>query len=189
MELARVVVEWAGAPVKGLAVNVLHYAADGGPPNPAAILSAYNAVKANIPNNVTITVPGSGDVIEDTTGELLSVWSAAGGGTVTGTASPAAAAGVGACVTYRTGGIINGRKLRGRTFLVPYSASAYDQDGTLTVNAKTFTDAFATAIMASGPLAVWHRPKKGGPGNDGNSYGATLAITHDKVAYLSSRRD
>lgn len=174
--------------MKGLAVNVLHYAADGGPPDPGAVFDAYDAVKANIPNNVTITIPNTGDVIEDTTGELLSVWTGTGGGVVTGTASPAAAAGVGACITWRTGGIINGRKLRGRTFLVPYSASAYDQDGTLTVNAKTFTDAFATAMMASGPLAVWHRPTTTG-GSDGNSYGAVLAVTHDKVAFLSSRRD
>lgn len=188
MELNRVVVSWAGGSVAGLAVNVLHYAGDVGSPDSALIKAAYDAVKANIPNNVTMTIPNSGDVIEDTTGELLSVWTSTGGGTVTGTASPAQAAGVGACVTYRTGGIINGRKLRGRTFLVPYAASSYDTDGTLTTNGKTFTDAFATAIMASGPLAVWHRPTTAG-GSDGNSYGAVLAITHDKVAYLSSRRD
>lgn len=188
MQLARVVVEWTGGSVVGRAVNVLHYAADGGPPAPAAILSAYDAVKANLPNNVIVTVPGSGDVIEDTTGELVDVWTAAGGGTVTGTASPAQAAGVGACITWNTGGIINGRKLRGRTFLVPYSASAYEDNGTLSVNGLLFTNNFATAMMASGPLAVWHRPTTVG-GSDGNSYGAVIARVRDKVAFLSSRRD
>lgn len=188
MQLNRVIVSWSGGSVAGLAANVLHYAGDVGAPNSGLIKAAYDAVKANLPNNVTVTIPNTGDVIEDTTGELLDVWTSTGGGTVTGTASPAQAAGVGACITWRTGGIINGRKLRGRTFLVPYAAAAYDQDGTLTANGKTFTDAFATAMMASGPLAVWHRPTTPG-GSDGNSYGVVLPITHDKVAFLSSRRD
>lgn len=188
MQIARVVVSWAGGSVAGLAANVLHYAADVGSPNPAAILAAYDAVKANLPNNVTVTIPNSGDLIEDDSGTLIGVWSGTGGGTVTGTASPAQAAGVGACITWRTGGIVNGRKVRGRTFLVPYAASQYDQDGTLIPNAVTFTNAFATAMMASGPLGVWHRPAKGAS-TGGETWGVVLPIVHDKVAYLSSRRD
>lgn len=174
--------------MRGLAANVLHFAGDVGAPDPAAILAAYDAVKANIPNNVTMTIPNTGEVIEDTTGELLSVWTGSGGGTVTGTASPAQAAGVGACVSWRTGGIVDGRRLRGRTFLVPYAASQYDQDGTLIPNAVTFTNAFVTQLMASGPLAVWHRPTTVG-GSDGNSYGVVIGTARDKVAFLSSRRD
>jgi len=188
MQLNRVVVTWQGANIVGNAVNVLHFAGDGGPPDPAAILSAYDAVKGNIPNNVTITVPGTGEVIEDTTGELVDVWTAAGGGVKVGTASPAAAAGVGACVSWKTGGIISGRRLRGRTFLVPYSASAYEDNGTLSTNALLFTNNFAIGMLASGPLAVWHRPTSVG-GSDGNSYGVVQASVRDKVAFLSSRRD
>ena len=188
MQLARVVVQWVGPAVKGLSVNVLHFAADGGPPDPAAILNAYRSIGGVIPTGQSILVPGTGDIIEDTTGELLDVWAAPGGGQVDGAAGTKVAAGVGACVSWKTGGIIGGRRLRGRTFLVPYATDAYDNDGTLTPTANTATQNFANGMMASGPLAVWHRPTTPG-GSDGNSYGAIAATTRDKVAYLSSRRD
>jgi hypothetical protein len=141
-----------------------------------------------MPVGQTITVPGTGEVIEDTTGELLDVWTAAGGGTVVGTAGGVVAGGVGACVSWNTGGIIGGRRLRGRTFLVPLSSTAYESNGTLTSSALTAIGAFANGLMASGPLAVWHRPTSAG-GSDGNSYGVISNRIRDKVAFLSSRRD
>lgn len=188
MQLARVVVNWSGATVKGLAVNVLHFAADGGPPDPAAIKLAYQQLVSVIPGAHKISVPNSGEIIEDTTGTLTGVWSGTGGGDVNSFDNPNAAAGVGACVSLQTGGIINGRRLRGRIFLVPFSTVAYDTDGTLTTAAYGKCTDFAAGIMGSGPLAVWHRPTTTG-GSDGNSYGVVATKVRDRVAFLSSRRD
>lgn len=189
MQLCRVVVEWAGPPVEGRAVNVLHFAGDAGIPDPADIKTAYQALLGGIPPNVTLTIPNAGDTIEDTTGTLVDVWSSTGGGTITGTAaSTGVAAGVGACVGWLTGGIIAGKKLRGRTFIVPIAAGEYEFDGTLNGAEITRLNTFATSLMASGPLAVWHRPTTPG-GSDGNSYGVISYKVRDHVAYLSSRRD
>ena len=188
MQLNRVVVQWDGPAVVGAAVNVLHFAGDVGPPDPSAIKAAYDNLSTILPGTSTIVTPSSGDVIEDTTGELLDVWSAPGGGTTVGGAGGTVAGGVGACVTWLTGGIINGRRLRGRTFLVPLSSTAYEGDGTLTTTAQTALQGFAEDLIASGPLAVWHRPT--GPSvSDGNSYGVIAYRLRDKVAFLSSRRD
>lgn len=188
MELNRVVVSWAGPGVVGLAVNVLHFAGDVGAPSSSAILSAYSGLASSLPSGVTITVPNSGDVIEDTTGTLVGVWTSSGGGVVTGTAAGPRAAGVGFCVGWTTGGIVDGRKLRGRTFIVPIAGGAFDTDGTFQASAMTQFGTFANALQASGPLAVWHRPTTTG-GSDGNSYGVVSNHVNDKAAFLSSRRD
>lgn len=188
MQLHRVVVSWAGSSVVGRAVNVLHFAGDNPLNSVSAIVQAYNAINPLMPNNVNVTIPSSGDTIEDTTGTLVDVWTASGGGTFPTQGAPLAAAGVGACVTWTTGGIVNGRRLRGRTFLVPLSTACYEANGTLTQAALDGLGNFATQLRAAGPLAVWHRPTTKG-GSDGNSYGVISHTVRDKVAYLSSRRD
>lgn len=188
MQLARIVLQWSGAPVVGGGVTVLHFAGDAGTPDPAAIKGAFQAIAAGMPSSVSITVPDSGDVIEDTTGELVNVWSSTGGGTFTGTNVGNVAAGVGACITWLTGGIINGKRLRGRTFIVPLSNNSYGTDGTLEPSMLANLETLASGLQASGPLAVWHRPTSAGA-SDGNSYGVVSHRIRDKVAILTSRRD
>ena len=191
--LHRVVVAWSGNAVKGAAVNVLHFSAsDNSAPPVAALLSAYGQIAPALANTTTITIPGTGDTIDDTTGNLVGVWTAAGAGSVTGSGTPISAAGVGACISWTTGGIVTGlkgpRKLRGRTFLVPLQNGAYDADGTLTTGTVAALQSAANAMQASGPLAIWHRPTSPGASN-GNSYGVISARVKDKVAILRSRRD
>lgn len=188
MLLNRMLVQWSGPPVVGGGVSVLHFAGDVGPPSPANVLSAFSAQTSFWSSSVTITVPGTGDVIEDTTGVLDSVWTASGGGSVTGTNVAQTAAGAGACVNWLTGGVVGGRRLRGRTFLVPLTVNSYDADGTLTPSALVAIGAWANALMGSSPLAVWHRPSAPGAA-DGNSYGVVANRVRDKVAFLTSRRD
>jgi len=191
--LHRVVIEWAGAGVVGRAVNVLHYSAsDNTAPPVAAIKSAFSAAANMLPQGLVLTFPGSGDTIDDTTGHLVGVWSSSGGGTIPGGGIPAAVGGVGAVLGWTTGGIVNGakgpRKLRGRTFIAPLDGAAWDADGTLKTNYVTNLTTLGSALMAAGPLAVWHRPTTVG-GSDGNSYGVISCKVRDKAAYLSSRRD
>ena len=191
--LNRLVIDWAGAGVVGRAVTVLHFdGSDNAAPPVAAVRAAFEAQKGALPLGIVLTFPGAGDRIDDATGELTGVWSSAGGGTVTGTGGGVSAAGVGACIGWTTGGIVSGskgpRKLRGRTFIVPLQVGAYDVDGTLTPASVGVLTALATALQASGPLAIWHRPTSAGA-SDGNSYGVISAKVRDKVAYLSSRRD
>jgi hypothetical protein len=191
--LNRVVIEWSGAGVVGRAVTVLHFSAsDNAAPPVAAIKSAFDGIKAAFPAPMTLTFPGTGDVIQDTTGALDGVWTSSGGGVIVATGDGNNAAGVGACIGWSTGGIVTGskgpRKLRGRTFLVPLSRNAYDLDGTLVEVVRQNLDTFAGTLQAAGPLAIWHRPS--GPGaSNGNSYGVIGHKVRDKAAYLSSRRD
>ena len=192
LELARVIVEWSGTPVVGRAVNVLHFAADVGDPDAGAIRDAYFAMRSALPASVTITVPGAGDVIDDADGSLVRTWSDTAPATVLGSSTDTSAAGVGAVVNWNTGAIVGGlhgpHRLKGRTFLVPLSTFAYDAQGTLTTAQLAALNAFGTAMMAAGPLGIWHRPTTSG-GTDGTSSGVTSFSVRDHVAFLSSRRD
>lgn len=191
--LNRLVLAWSGPMVVGSAVTVLHYSAsDNAAPPVAAVKAAFDARSLNFPAGLTVNIPNTGDVIDDTTGNLVGVWTATGGGNFTGANTGNTAAGVGACIGWTTGGIVQGkkgpRKLRGRTFLVPLALACYDGDGTLTATSLSQLQTMANDLQASGPLAVWHRPTTVG-GSDGNSYGVVAARVRDKVAFLSSRRD
>lgn len=191
--LNRLVIPWQGPMVKGAAVTVLHWSgAEGDAPPVGAVVSAFNAVKTMFPLGLSWTIPGSGDKIEDTTGDLAGVWTATGGATVSATGSASCAAGVGACIGWTTGGIVSGtkgpRKLRGRMFLVPLTYGVYDGDGTIEPGALGNLRTFANSLQAAGPLAVWHRPSSS-TASDGNSYGVISNSVRDKVAFLSSRRD
>jgi hypothetical protein len=188
MELARMFVDWTGTSVVGLARNVLHFDASDSDPDVGAVHDAYFAMRSALPASVVLTIHGSGDVIDDATGDLVRAWSTGPDQTVLGSSTDTSAAGVGACVTWHTGQIVNARRLRGRTFLVPLSTFAYDAQGTLTTAQQTALNAFGTAMVGTTTLGVWHRPTTPG-GSDGTSGGVISYTLRDHVAFLGSRRD
>lgn len=185
--MKRIVVQWSSPAVKGLAVSVLNFV-DGTTDPSKVCMDAWTAAKGSMSTGMTVTVPASGDVLDNSTGRLTDVWtSPTGGGAVTGSTTAPAAAGVGACVTWLTTGIENGRRVRGRTFFVPLPAGAYESDGTLLAAQMTLLSAWAQNL-GSGGLAVFHRPTSKG-GSDGNLYPIERFVLRDRVAFLSSRRD
>jgi hypothetical protein len=187
MRLARFVVEWSGSMVKGRAVNVLHYGYDTGNPDTAALRAAYLPIAGRLPVGLTLTIPSSGDVIEDSTGALVGVWSGDTQQTIVGTANGSSAAGVGSCIGWSTGAIVGTRKLRGRTFLSPLSIECYDLDGTLTTSALQSTQSVAAGLLGMGGLMIWHRPTSSGAA-DGTSSGVLAYRVADRVSSLGSRR-
>ena len=185
--MKRLIVGWDGPQIVGNAVSVLHFR-EVDNDIAAGVLTAYQALAPILPTGVTVTVPDNGEFIDEATGDLTGVWTEVGtGGSVPSTATETgAAAGVGACVTWLTGGIVNSHRVRGRTFVVPLRRSAYDATGTLDAPFLDILDDFAAAMVAI-PVAVWSRPVAGG--SPGSVWPATSYRLRDKVAYLSSRRD
>lgn len=157
-----------------------------------AVDTFFKAIKAYFPSQVIWKVQNDVPVIEDTTGEMVDVLSAGNYANIVatgGTASYSAASG--AVVTWRSGGVRNGRRVRGRTFLVPTSTAIYDTDGTLHATGTGIIQNAATAMINTTgglSLGVWARPT-GPTATDGQWYPALTASVPDKVAILKSRRD
>lgn len=186
----RVVVEWSGVNVVGRAVSVMHFDQTGSAPDVAGLRTAFFNARSAFPVSTTIQVPGTGDIINEGSGLLEGIWNAtATPAAVQGSSTDTSAAGVGACISWQTNAIENFHRVRGRTFLVPLSTFAYDQQGTITDAQKTALNAWATAVRALTPgLAIWHRPTDTPPTNGS----ANFVVAHtlrDRVAYLGSRRD
>lgn len=187
--LNRIRVSWTGFPgAPGLST---FYNVSGTAPVPvAAIRQFFQDLNAFLRSNTTITVHADGDDIDDADGTLSGSWAhTPAPAAVTGSASTGVyAAPAGAVVNWVTGGIVNGRRLRGKTFIVPLATGAFDSDGSLGAFRTTLLTAANTLLTSAPGLAVWHRPSAPGA-VDGSSALITSASVPDLVAVLRSRRD
>lgn len=158
----------------------------------ARTVNFWSSIKSLLPPTVTLTVQSDVEIIDPNTGQLTNVGAVAAQPAQTGsaTAAPYSAA-TGAVMTLRTAGVRNGRRVRGRTFIVPTASSIFATDGTLgDANITTIQSAATTLIGAAASirLGVYARPTTKG-GTDGQWYPITSATVPDLAAVLRSRRD
>lgn len=111
----------------------------------------------------------------------------------TGSAATPWAAGVGAYITWRTQGIFFGKRVKGRSYLVPLLGVA-DVDGSLLATAQTTIQSAADSLVnaAGADLIIWSR-RYAADGSGTQIQGAmnsvTVASVPDKTGILRSRRD
>lgn len=151
-----------------------------------AVRALFAAIGSLIPEEVTVAVDPLFQVLDAATGALISE------GTV-GTASDSVpgsfvggwSARFGVLVEWVTVQIINGRHLRGRTYLVPLG-NIEDADGTLPAGTIATVEGGANSITTSetGEFVVWHRPVSGAGGSVAPISGR---IVRDHPAVLRSR--
>lgn len=164
------------------------YFASPSPPPLAAVRAWFQGMSGVLPTVVTIQVQGVGDVVDDGTGVITGSWSAPAPAAVVGAVGGVYAAPSGLVCNLTTATIVNGRRVRGRSFIVPIAGSANQADGSLapgTVTSMGTTNATFLAATA-GQLIVWHRPVDGA---GGESAPVTNIVTPDKACVLRSRRD
>lgn len=153
----------------------------------ADVAAFWDDVKALLPTGLTVTIPGSGDVIDDTDGALVGTWSEGSDTQVVGTTNSPYAAGVGARVIWRTNGVRNRRRVRGSTFLCPLVVGCYDSQGTLDASQLTTISTAAGVLASGGQLRIWSRPTTP-TAADGTSNLVLSAQVPDRVTALRSRR-
>jgi hypothetical protein len=157
----------------------------------AAVRTFFAGFTLCLPTGISILVSPVVQEIDPATGQLTgehtasTVPTAVAGAGGTNFASP-----VGACVIWRTSTSINGRLLKGKTFLVPLGASSYDTDGTLLASRLAELRTAATTLADFGSvltrqLVVWHRPVAGAGGSIADVASATV---NDRSAVLRTRR-
>lgn len=199
-ELLRVKARWSGfngAP----GYSVLHFRdfeGSGGLGTVANATAAVNktrfffaAIATSLPDAVSVEVEREVDVIEDSTGELVNSLQSTEGGVVDGTGGGGYAAAVGAVVNWRTGGIRNGRRIRGRTFIVPLVGGSFNAQGQLIQAVADSILTAATSLSATSgtpDLFVYARPSAAGL-SDGTSSVVTGCNVPTLGAVLRSRRD
>jgi hypothetical protein len=113
-----------------------------------------------LPDDVSINFDSEARELNVVGGTLISVIPVNAPATVTGTSSSTYSAPTGARVDLITGGIVAGRRLRGRTYIVPVIGTAYTTNGVLSTTAQsTLETAFGMfdGVPNVYSLAVWSR--------------------------------
>lgn len=150
-------------------------------------------LKGLIPYNSRLTVQSDVECYDAATGQLQTVL----GGTPAAAHVSLATAGMnyssaaGASITWRSPEVRNGRRIRGRTFLVPLVAATFGGDGIIAANNMTQLNLIATNLRddtGAPDLVIWARPTA-----PGASDGDLAAINSHSIpavgAVLRSRRD
>lgn len=165
----------------------------------------WTGLKGVLPIGVTIQVENVGDIIESTTGALTGAWGGTVQSALTGASNQPYPAPAGYCINWLTGTILDGHRLRGRTFVVPVTSAFYQDNGTILDSAVADGNAAVTTfiIAESSSLVIWHRPFDGTPAVPASGTKAakparpahlgghglvTGGFIRDKVAILRSRR-
>lgn len=148
---------WPGAP----GLSQFYFLNAGMQTNVDAVRAFFNTLVTFFPNALSISVPGVGDIIDSATGQITGAW------TVTTTPAPVICTGsgnyagnAGAVIHWLTADVSNGRRVRGRTFLVPLVNGMFAADGSLgATTVTTITSAGNTLrTAAAGNMRVWSRP-------------------------------
>lgn len=105
--------------------------------------------------------------------------------TVQGTASGSFSSPVGMVINWLTGAFSGGRKIRGRTFMVPLGSSAFAVDGSPGSGSVTTVQGAATTLLGGTPALVIQTTSPG----TSNMTTVNGASVPKRSAVLRSRRD
>jgi len=201
MTMNRVKCIWTGIP-SGSGVSTFYFGSS--VTSMTALTAFFNSAINACPNGVKVTIPNSGDQINETDGLITGAWTGTGGAQVSAIGGAGAyAAQSGLVIDWLSSPIVAGRRRQGRTFIVPLIPSAFDTDGTLSAGNVTLYTATATTLIAAyaGELKVFVRPQASRVAVPGNippisartgHVGAAAQVVSarvpDLVATLRSRR-
>lgn len=161
-----------------------------------ALGNLITAMKPYLPNTITYTIPSSGDIIDDVTGDLESAWTATAPAPIVGTGAQVAAAPAGILIDFKAGDVVDNHRPIGKMLFVPCSTAGVGSNGNTSSTAITaINTAAATFLTAAPEYRIWHRPRKADAGppvvtaRPGSNIAAAAASCNPKLAVLRSRRD
>ena len=171
------------------------------PPTDLVDLHAFwSTVKSLFPLPVKMNIEPTGDIIESTTGVITGTWVGLQTAQMSGEADGKYSAPSGAVVTWVTGTVLDGRKVRGRTFLVPILSTNFDTGGSLEAATIAQIGSAASGLVTAeaGNFVIWHRPRAAAAAINGRPAVTARAGGHalvtgvkvpDLAVVLRSRRD
>ena len=175
---------WRGAP----GVSTFFSANQPSAGNLDRLKTFFDTIKSGLPVGTNVSVLGDGDQLDPATGNLTGVWSVAPPAPVFGLNNTASPGPTGLLVHWLTSSFFGGRRVRGRTFIVP-TAGVWEVDGTPTAAYAATLKGAADQLIADWnaiQLVVWHRPV-GGAG--GFAAPVNASKVPDLAVVLRSRRD
>lgn len=199
MAIARIRTLFAGVAGTPWYSN-LYFNEEAGSPIGAGAVDAVNDmwlfVASNIANNISWTVLGEIAILNEVDGKLVGVTNVAnevGAGTSAGDMLPFSTQLLG---RQFTNAFVNGRRVRGRTFLPGLTEDANTDGAPIAGMVSAWTAAMNQLLVSVPDWVVWARPFEGDPeavppkpARDGSQHPITSVATSTQWAVLRSRRD
>lgn len=150
-----------------------------------------SSLRLDLPPAVVTGIDPQVAELDEQTGEIVGFWNATVSAAAPGTsATTTFTSGSGFCISWSTQGVRKGRRVRGRTFVVPIAGNMYEADGSLN-NARLTawkTNADVLAGDANGIRLVIYARTPGAIIPDGGAYDVISSTIKDRPAFLTSRR-
>lgn len=183
---------WEGAP----GYSSFYFAGGGGLISDAQqvadrVATSFELIAGLLPSQVTVSIPTEVEVVDSDSGILSGYQPIDAPDPIDGdnVSTSRWSAPTGAVINWLTADVRFGRRIRGRTFLVPLDGSAYQADGTLGGDTLIALRAFADNLTSwdfDSEFGVWSRPRGGSGGVFASATGYRVP---DMAAVLRSRRD
>lgn len=145
-----------------------------------------SAVDGSLDNSVSWSIRQTGRELDDATGTLTGAWST--GLVYTGVgnnATESVADATQLLYQWITGVIVNGRFVRGRTFIPGLTNTILSNGNVLAANVTAFTALGTTFVTDPANFGIWHRPSSAGSGSFHN---ASACSVWSELAVLRRRR-
>lgn len=173
MNIGQIHVVWTGGPSSpGLTVlNVEDSGTGNYPAALAAVRTFFASQVAAIPDEMSLQVQGLVNKYSAETGQLNGEVQVGAGdipAVLLGTFAGAYMHGAGCRVDWNTSAIRNGRRVSGRTYIVPFAPASFTTDGELSSASVTSIGNAGQTLLnslsaASLPMVVWSRPSPTNP--------------------------
>jgi len=160
----------------------------------------FDSIKAFFPAPLIWVFDGFYRELDEGSGVLTNTVQNAPAGSVAATGTNAYAPSQGGQIVWKTNGFPHGRRIVGRTYLVPMHSSYYGVNGLITATTVATINAAADALRSrsGNEMCVWHRPivDKNLPPTDpnyvkriGSKWPIVATSVPQKATQLASRRD
>jgi len=171
----------------GNAVSVMWFDATPAASTQRTALHAFwTAVKAFQATSGSYAIDGAGRELESTTGALTGAWTEASSKTGTGTGGATQLSDADQIlVQWRSPTILNGRFMRGRTFVPGISSPQLSNGNVLAATVSSIAAAGQTLCTSGAELQIWHRPVAGA---GGVATDAATCTVWNEFAVLRQRR-
>lgn len=197
MTISQIACSWTGLQ-GGTGYSIFYYR--GTLLSPSAYTTFFGSIKGYLPNAVTVNIPNTGKVMDEATGKMTGVWAGGSASAQTGTGGTNYPPSEGMQVKWLTAGYVNGRRVQGRTYLVPLPTVSFTSTGTIatSITGGTFTAATTLISDLASNFVVWARPlyERDSAGNPtevlkraGTMWTVSSCLVPTKTASLTGRRD
>nr|CRY96794.1 hypothetical protein [uncultured prokaryote] len=185
------VVRWQGARI-GAGASVFHFHSIGSSAGAAGIATAvkqlFTSTQALFSADITFSFDAEVRELSNS-GTLIAAYPVAPPADISGSSNSSYANGTGLMVRHNTGQVVAGRRLLGRTFMVPVVTSCFSTSGDVTSATQTTVNgafsALRTTVSGSGSnFAVWsktHAAVGDVLGSETQSRPSTLRTRNDRV--------